>query len=311
MLQMCEGLVCVLLVTCLTVGLASGAEPWDHFVFAQSWPPGTCADAPREHHTCNIGKDVETWTIHGLWPSLGDTKGPLECNKSWPFDFSKIASLQSQLMIYWPNLYNDTPLNSFWEHEWDKHGTCCTDLDATAGEHNYFATGLMMNKKYNLSQILRQSNIIPSDTIQYGYDDFVGAIKNATGFEPILQCTTQEQYDSTGKKSTYHLIDQIQICLDKTFVPISCYNISSTAIHNSLKSKNDSLLSFEQGEENDLIGRKRSSNLLMELDMKIQSIIRRSHHHQTETLKYIAHESGTQSTCPKKYKFNYPPIHHF
>lgn len=218
-------------------------------------------------------------------------------------------SLQSQLLIYWPKVFNDTPINSLWTHEWDKHGTCCSDLQATAGEHNYFATGLMMNKKYNMSQILMQSNIIPSDKTQYGYDEFVGAIKNATGFEPVLQCVTREKYDSTGPKSTYYLIDEIEICLDKTFMPISCYNLSSTIIHNSLKPKNDSYLLFKQGEKHRLIGRKRSSELFMELFRKFGKFIPSGHHHQTKAQQYMVHESKPQSICPKK--FNYPPIHHF
>lgn len=289
-------------------GSFRGAETWDHFVFAQAWPPGTCADAGREHHTCRIGPKVDTWTIHGLWPSLGETKGPTGCNNSWKFDFSQLANLQNQLNIYWPNLYNDTPVDSFWAHEWDKHGTCCTDLPSTSGEHNYFGTGLMMNKVYNMSEILRKSNIVPSETIQYGYEDFIAAIKNATGFEPVLQCTTREKYDSNGKKSTYHLIDQIQICLDKSLKPISCYNISQSSSHHH-KTYNNSLEGFEKGEKNDLVG-KRSNGAIVEFKMKVKSvlsIIRRSHHHSG---KYQPHPAEPQSSCPKKYKFNYPPIHH-
>jgi ribonuclease I len=48
--------------------------------------------------------------------------GPENCNASVPFDFNKIKWLLPILLEYWPNLYTDTPLASFWQHEWEKHG---------------------------------------------------------------------------------------------------------------------------------------------------------------------------------------------
>ncbi|XP_053401114.1 ribonuclease Oy-like isoform X2 [Mercenaria mercenaria] len=285
-------------------------KQWDHFMFAQAWPPGTCADAHREHHVCHIGAQVKTWTIHGLWPSLGASKGPTSCNNSWPFDFSKIASLTQELRTYWPNLYNDTSPYSFWAHEWDKHGTCCTDLDSTSGERNYFTAGLNLNKKYNVSQehewehhgtcctslkatsneykyfkttlnlnrkMLADSGVKPSETAQYSYNDFVNAVKKAIGFEPVIQCTVIEEKNG----SVYHLIDQVQICLNKDFTPRSCMDGTIYPSGYYHTKGNNSLSNFEKGEKNGLIGR------------------RSSHHHYHEP----------QSTCPKKYSFNYPPIH--
>ncbi|XP_045193821.2 ribonuclease Oy-like [Mercenaria mercenaria] len=247
---------------------------WDHFLFAQAWPPGICADAAKEKHVCHIGTQVKTWTIHGLWPQLGADKGPTSCNSSWHFDFSRIASLTQQLKAYWPNLYNDTIPDSFWEHEWDKHGTCCTDLDSTAGERNYFTTGLNLNKKYDVSQMLADSGVKPSETALYSYGDFVNAVKKAIGYEPVIQCTTRKQKNG----SEYHLIDQVQICLNKDFTPRSCPDgtIYPSGYFHTKESSTTS--NFVKGEINDLTGR------------------RSSHHHY----------HGSQS-CPDK--FNYPPIH--
>ena len=42
------------------------------------------------HHTCAIPSGVSGWTVHGIWPSEGSTKGPNYCDNSWPFDASKI-----------------------------------------------------------------------------------------------------------------------------------------------------------------------------------------------------------------------------
>jgi len=48
-------------------------------------------------------------------PSIaGHTDGPFFCDKSLPFNPRKIDWLLGRLEEYWPNLYTDTPLESFW-----------------------------------------------------------------------------------------------------------------------------------------------------------------------------------------------------
>ncbi|XP_052816508.1 ribonuclease Oy-like isoform X1 [Mya arenaria] len=209
----------VLFACCCCCRGWSKSTTYDHFTFSQSWPPGVCADGNRLHHTCHVDKLVNSWTIHGLWPTDGTSHGPCKCNSSMKFDFSKIASIKEQLMQYWPNLYNDTKLESFWEHEWDKHGTCAQDLPALKGEHNYFQKALELNQKYNIYEILSGSDIVPSSTIKYSYKNFTDAVKSSTGFTPVLVCS----YIKWKNGSSMHLIDQVEICLSKVdFSPIEC-----------------------------------------------------------------------------------------
>ncbi|XP_052816511.1 ribonuclease Oy-like isoform X2 [Mya arenaria] len=141
----------VLFACCCCCRGWSKSTTYDHFTFSQSWPPGVCADGNRLHHTCHVDKLVNSWTIHGLWPTDGTSHGPCKCNSSMKFDFSKIASIKEQLMQYWPNLYNDTKLESFW--------------------------------------ILSGSDIVPSSTIKYSYKNFTDAVKSSTGFTPVLVCS--------------------------------------------------------------------------------------------------------------------------
>lgn len=194
------------------------AASWDLFIFAQEWPPAVCIQGEMEHHKCGIPKEVTTWGIHGLWPTLRGTEGPTSCNNSWHFSVKPIQDLLPEMMKKWPNMYEDTSQNSFWEHEWDKHGTCATSLPTTADEHKYFSTALKINDNFNALKLLNKHGIIPSKTASYNYTQYKTALSQELGGAlPVIQCA----YDKHTKQ---HVIYEVEICLDKqTLKPVSCY----------------------------------------------------------------------------------------
>ncbi|RHY95277.1 hypothetical protein DYB26_004198, partial [Aphanomyces astaci] len=68
------------------------------------------------------------FTIHGLWPELEDGPHPGFCTKE-PLDINIVRSAigEDTLEKYWPNVKvaaNTTHYDSFWGHEWSRHGTC-------------------------------------------------------------------------------------------------------------------------------------------------------------------------------------------
>lgn len=192
--------------------LKSFQAPWNHFVISQFWPPGICNTSKKP---CVVPKQVNSWTIHGLWPTQDQKKAPVYCNCSLPFNISEIEYLRPNLTEHWPNLFNKTDYSKLWAHEWDKHGTCCLDLPAVSGEKNYFMTALNLNNKFNIMTMLNNSGIVPRH-LPYMVQDFRNAVKNATGYEPIIACYP----DKDGKG--LDVIVQIQICLCKNFQPILC-----------------------------------------------------------------------------------------
>ena len=58
------------------------------------------------------------WTVHGLWP-----RGVRYCGGSPHFDVSALSALP-QLSTQWPSCSRQITAAAFWEHEWQKHGTC-------------------------------------------------------------------------------------------------------------------------------------------------------------------------------------------
>ncbi|CAE7777072.1 unnamed protein product [Symbiodinium microadriaticum] len=59
-----------------------------------------------------------SWTIHGLWP-----RGVRDCANT-ALDVSTLSGLQPQLVSQWPSCLPSSEAEAFWQHEWQKHGTC-------------------------------------------------------------------------------------------------------------------------------------------------------------------------------------------
>jgi ribonuclease T2 len=74
-----------------------------------------------------------SWTIHGLWPDHCDGTYDSSCDASRAYT-NITAILQSygktDLLAYMNTYWVDINGNdeSFWEHEWSKHGTCISTL---------------------------------------------------------------------------------------------------------------------------------------------------------------------------------------
>lgn len=195
----------------------SGSDhDWDIFTFTQEWPVAVCVLGKQEHHRCVIPSDVRTWGIHGLWPTKTGTRGPTSCNSQLHFDFGRIQSLVPNMKVLWPNMYADTSMESFWAHEWTKHGTCASTLPATGSEPLYFQKALDLAGTYGASQLLARENIVPSETQKYTLEEIENALTHQIGARAMLQCTKDEK---TGKMMVY----EVEICFNKQFNPVDCY----------------------------------------------------------------------------------------
>ena len=152
------------------------------YVYAYSWTPGFC-------HGQNYPGCVEplpywttNFTVHGLWPQYATNGYPSTCT-SEPFDASIPQQIGENKMIqYWPDVQYDVTsasYNSFWQHEWTKHGTC-----SGLSQLDYF------------SQALDLTNRIPTPSVLY---DSIGKNVSANALRigfgganyVALQCTNQ------------------------------------------------------------------------------------------------------------------------
>eukprot|EP00933_Yihiella_yeosuensis_P054365 TRINITY_DN52788_c0_g1_i1.p1 TRINITY_DN52788_c0_g1~~TRINITY_DN52788_c0_g1_i1.p1 ORF type:complete len:158 (+),score=29.68 TRINITY_DN52788_c0_g1_i1:72-545(+) len=95
------------------------------------YPGGECYELKMQ-----ICKGHDDFSLHGLWAEWENgCSGP-------DFDVSALSSIRDDLDANWFSCHGMTN-EQFWQHEWDKHGTC-TGLS----QLDYFQTALDMLKQH-------------------------------------------------------------------------------------------------------------------------------------------------------------------
>ncbi|VDP44652.1 unnamed protein product [Schistosoma margrebowiei] len=112
---------------------------------------------------------MNDFTIHGLWPQIFPEKLP-NCTKTEQFNLTLLKSLESDLLSLWPSLSNYSSPESFWKHEFNKHGQCALEDPLIHGQYGYFKFGIDLMKKLRLLDNLKKHNITPHASEQYNKD---------------------------------------------------------------------------------------------------------------------------------------------
>ncbi|XP_072754756.1 ribonuclease Oy-like [Anoplolepis gracilipes] len=193
------------------------SNKFDVVIFTQSWPLTACFvwKESSETHSCSLPKRDE-WTIHGIWPTRYNTKGPEFCNKSLPFNASVLAPLESELKENWTDIHKGSKPYSFWKHEWNKHGTCAVTIKALNNEYNYFQEGLKLLNTYNMIDVLAKANILPGNS--YTVDNMLTGIEKVLDKRGQIMCVKD-------KKTGDSYVSEIRICFDKELQLTDCDGI--------------------------------------------------------------------------------------
>ncbi|XP_041988047.1 ribonuclease Oy [Aricia agestis] len=194
------------------------ANEFDLFIFTQLWPATDCMEWKKHnpHHTCNMPKNVDAWTVHGIWPTKLGTRGPEFCNRTWLFDPEQVRSIEDELEQSWANVYGGTPVYQLWAHEWSKHGTCAAQIQDLNSELKYFSTGLHWLQKYSMTDIFKAAQIIPSNTKKYSVNDINKVIKEKLNIDPSIVCKVED---------SKNYLSEIRICFTKQLLPVNCDGI--------------------------------------------------------------------------------------
>ncbi|KAK0386367.1 hypothetical protein NLU13_6204 [Sarocladium strictum] len=143
----------------------------------------------------------DSWTIHGLWPDYCDGTYPANCDSSRAYtNITEIIASQAgnSTLAYMDKYWKDQQGNdeSFWEHEWSKHGTCISTLEPDCYQNYepteeataYFEKTIALFKTLPTYQWLSDAGITPSDSDTYALEDIQATLKQQHGAEVTLGC---------------------------------------------------------------------------------------------------------------------------
>ena len=214
----------LLLLSSLLLLTSTDDVTYDYVVLALTWPPGYCTSIGNE---CARNKVTNTWTIHGLWPTINEqTSKPAFCDGD-PFSLDNLSSdLKSELTVFWPSYRESATDASFWSYEWSKHGTCAVqgDPEMFPSQSAYFSRTLELYSRFNFGLILQDNDIYPGTStslseLKSTFTTFFG-ISNTVTF----QCSTIDNH---------RYITSTHFCLSANFSVISCPSGKTDSCSNS------------------------------------------------------------------------------
>ncbi|KAK4955562.1 Ribonuclease T2 precursor (RNase T2) [Elasticomyces elasticus] len=144
-----------------------------------------------------------SWTIHGLWPDNCDGTYEQYCDPAREYtNLTQILQsygrqdLVDYSLTYWAS--NSGPAETFWEHEFGKHGTCMSTFDTqcypnyTPGAEvvDFFNRTISLFKDLPSYDWLAAAGIVPSTTVQYTLAQFENALApHHGGNKPYVGCS--------------------------------------------------------------------------------------------------------------------------
>ncbi|KAL7289917.1 hypothetical protein TKK_0016305 [Trichogramma kaykai] len=206
---------------------------YDYFMLTLNWPQTNCylyqnkklhqriRAIEKNCSECNMPLDRYKWTIHGLWPSNNkliwtpEAEGKiLNCKKKRDaFNINADSPLANNLNTHLITFGRSENI-ALHLHEWNKHGTCVKDREDMNSQEKYFEKTIELFKKYDPSQYLKDTEIMPGQSYEFKklrnvLKEFLhGAVPNITCVETV----EGDQY-----------LHEIRICLDKELLePINC-----------------------------------------------------------------------------------------
>ncbi|KAH8668113.1 ribonuclease-like protein T2 [Tricladium varicosporioides] len=186
-----------------------------------------------------------SWTIHGLWPDHCDGTYDSNCDTKRAYtNISQILTsfgktdLLSYMNTYWVDINGND--ESFWEHEWAKHGTCVSTLapscytsyTPTQEVPDYFQKTVDLFKSLDSYSALSKAGIVPSTTATYTSAQIQAALKSAFGVTAMIQCASGALDEIWGVQYSYYVQGSLQT---GTFVPTNPVGGTSSCASTGIK----------------------------------------------------------------------------
>ena len=193
---------CFMLLTFQTACSESEKDHKNDYLLSLSWSPSYClldAAGKRDHAQCQERKKQYRLIVHGLWNQPQGEINSEDDHVKYCKKNTKRVSAQTV-----SSMFDIMPSSSLMNYTWRKHGTC-----SGLKQKEYFAKVRAIYKQFNISSVFQnvtQSKIFLKQQI----------IKNVSEASPMLK-SKNFVVTCTGR-----ILDEVRICLDKTFSTRKC-----------------------------------------------------------------------------------------
>ncbi|OTA06464.1 hypothetical protein A9Z42_0072310 [Trichoderma parareesei] len=183
-----------------------------------------------------------SWTVHGLWPDNCDGTYEQNCDSSRAY--TNITAILEEsdpstldfMKIYWKDYQvND---ESFWEHEFGKHGTCISTLEPrcypnyepTEEAVDFFRRATTLFQTLPSYDWLAAAGISPSTTATYTLAGIQDALTAHHGQNVVINCAKNGELNELWYH--YNVRGSVQ---SGTFVPVEPVGAPSTCPKTGIK----------------------------------------------------------------------------
>ncbi|KAK3901090.1 hypothetical protein C8A05DRAFT_35250 [Staphylotrichum tortipilum] len=146
-----------------------------------------------------------SWTIHGLWPDHCDGTYDSSCDSSRAYtNITQILqaaapSTLQYMQTYWKDYTGND--ETFWEHEWGKHGTCIstlkpscyTNYQPTQEAVDFFSKTVALFQTLPSYSWLSAAGIVPSSTATYTLSAIQSALTSRFGYAVTINCNSNKE----------------------------------------------------------------------------------------------------------------------
>ncbi|KAH8891975.1 ribonuclease t2 [Thozetella sp. PMI_491] len=185
---------------------------------------------------------ADSWTIHGLWPDNCDGSYDQFCDTTR--EYTNITDILKKdapcvldyMSVYWKDYQGND--ESFYEHEFSKHGTCISTLNPSCYDNyrptqevkDYFYRAVKLFQGLPSYKWLAEAGIVPSTTATYTLANIQAALSKHYGHNVIVNCNSKKELDELWYH--YHVQGNIQT---GTFVPVDPVGSASTCPSTGIK----------------------------------------------------------------------------
>ncbi|KAK6827771.1 ribonuclease M [Apiospora arundinis] len=146
----------------------------------------------------------DSWTMHGLWPDNCDGSFESNCDKNRAYkNITQILQGSAPdtlkyMQEFWKDYKGDD--ETFWEHEFGKHGTCISTLEPTCYADykptqevgDYFTRAVTLFKALPSHEWLSEAGIVPSTSATYTLEAIQAALTAKHGKPVVINCKNKE-----------------------------------------------------------------------------------------------------------------------